>query len=150
MTGDRNQAAPNSDSVLEGVLQLSRALLQAVNGSDLPGVMGVWSADGLLMPPHHPTVRGRMAITDYFEQLFRLGRFVFEFTASEVEVAGDLAIERVEYRASFFPTGGGDPSRDVGKGLHVFQRHPKGEWRLVMDIWNSDYPLAASSRPNGA
>ena len=122
------------------VLRVSLALLQAVNESDVAGVQEVWAIDGTLMPPHHPTVNGRDAIRQYFTDLFRRGRFAFEFTHSAIAVDRNVAIEQVQYTATFFPAGGGSPIYDKGKGLHVFRRQPAGGWQLGMDIWNTDNP----------
>jgi ketosteroid isomerase-like protein len=124
------------------VLRLSLALLKAVNESQVAGVRDVYAIDGTLMPPHHPAVKGRDAITQYFTDLFQRGRFAFEFTHSSIEVDGNVAIEHVQYTATFFPVGGGSPTYDKGKGLHVFRRQPAGSWQLAMDIWNTDNPRA--------
>ena len=76
------------------VAQVTTTLLSAVNESDLPGVVAVWSHDGVLMPPHHPSVHGRRGIERYFSRLFRRSRLKFSFTASRIEVFGDIAFER--------------------------------------------------------
>ena len=124
----------------EQVRRLSLALLQAVNTSAVAGVRDVWALKGTLMPPHHPAVNGRDAITQYFIELFKRGRFAFEFTNSRIGLNGNVAIEHVQYTAIFFPAGGGTPHNDKGKGLHVFRRQPVGGWQLEMDIWNTDNP----------
>ena len=92
------------------------------------------------MPPHHPSVRGRVEIERYFRQLFEQTRLTFSFTASQIHLSGNIAFERVEYAASARPAHGGAETRDVGKGLHVYRRHASGSWKLAMDIWNSDTP----------
>jgi ketosteroid isomerase-like protein len=122
------------------VERLSLALLQSVNESRVEGVRDVWAVDGTLMPPHHPAVNGRDAITQYFIELFQRGRFAFEFTNSRIDVNGNVALEHVQFAATFFPAGGGTPLNDKGKGLHVFRRQPTGGWQLEMDIWNTDTP----------
>ena len=125
---------------------ISRAtakLLSAVNASDVAGVMAVWCEDGVLMPPHHPSVRGRTHIERYFRQLFEHTRFTFSFGSSPIQVSGDFAFERVEYRVSARPVDGGPEVRDAGKGLHLYRRQSDGTWRLAMDIWNSDTPAPA-------
>jgi uncharacterized protein (TIGR02246 family) len=127
------------DAERAAVAQATAALLHAVNHSDLPAVIALWCDDGVLMPPHHPSVHGRPAIQQYFEHLFRHSRFQFAFTSSQIEIAGDIALERVEYAASAWPADGGPEVRDVGKGLHVYRRQRDGSWRLAMDIWNSDH-----------
>jgi ketosteroid isomerase-like protein len=130
----------NDDRV--AIKRATEALLNAVNKSDLPGVVDIWADDGVLMPPHHPGVHGRIEIQRYFSRLFQQSRFTFSFPKSSIEVTGDLALERLEYSATMSPLGGGQAISDVGKGLHVFRRQPSGSWQLIMDIWNSDHPAS--------
>jgi len=113
-------------------------LLEAVNSSNLEGVLAVFSDNGVMMPPGHPSVRGHDALVRYFSRLFSERRFTFTFTSSHIEVAGDMAVERVEYTATAWPREGGSPVEDRGKGVHVFRRQADGTWKLVQDIWNSD------------
>ena len=120
--------------------QVTAALLNAVNESDLAGVLAVWADDGVLMPPHHPSVRGRQEIDRYFDRLFSVRRFRFTFTSSQIEVCGDVAFERVEYEVAVSATAAALEVHDVGKGLHVYRLQPDGSWKLAMDIWNSDNP----------
>jgi uncharacterized protein (TIGR02246 family) len=120
---------------------VTTALLDAVNESNLAGVLAVWCDGGVLMPPHHPSVRGRQEIERYFRRLFSMRRFTFAFTSSLIEVFGDVAVERVEYEVAASGTAAGPEVRDVGKGLHLYRRQ-EGAWKLAMDIWNSDNPAA--------
>ena len=122
------------------VARITAELLVAVNASDADRCAGVWTADGVLMPPHHPSVHGRAAILQYFRALFSRSRFRFTFTSSLIEVAGDTAFERVTYIATIWPGTDVPPIEDAGKGLHVYRRQPGGSWRLACDIWNSDRP----------
>ena len=133
-SGGRHDAADAGAIAL-----VTAALLNAVNESDLASVLAVWSDDGVLMPPHHPSVRGRQEIERYFRRLLGVRRFRFAFTSSHIEVCGDVAFERVEYEVAGSGTAGGPEVRDVGKGLHVYRRQ-EGVWKLAMDIWNSDHP----------
>jgi ketosteroid isomerase-like protein len=93
-----------------------------------------------MMPPHHPSVRGRSEIERYFTLLFAQTRVAFSFTVSQIHISGDIALERVEYTVTARPVHGGREVRDVGKGLHIYRRTPNGSWKLAMDIWNSDEP----------
>jgi uncharacterized protein (TIGR02246 family) len=117
---------------------VSARLLAAVNESDAAGVAAVWAEDGVMMPPGRPSVRGRSAIEEYFRHLFSGARFRFQFTASEIQVVGDIASERVSYAVEAWLDGGLQPSRDRGKGIHLFRRVPAGAWVLAADLWNSD------------
>src|SRR5829696_3673264 len=75
----------------------SAELLAAVNASSDDRCSALWAADGVLMPPHHPTVQGHEAIVQYFRDLFSRTRCSFTFTSSDIRVAGDIALERVTY-----------------------------------------------------
>lgn len=123
------------------IMRTTAELLAAVNASDADRCLAVWAADGVLMPPHHPSVQGHQAIADYFRSLFSRNKFRFTFTSSHIHLAGDTALERVTYRAIIWPGGDGPPIEDVGKGLHVYGRRPDGSWKLTHDIWNSDQSL---------
>ena len=123
------------------IARITASLLGAVNAADLAGIAAVWSDDGVLMPPHHPSLRGRPEIERYFRELFERTRLTFSFTASTLHISGDTAFERIEYSVSARPALGGAEAQDVGKGLHVYRRDPNGLWKLAMDIWNSDTPV---------
>jgi ketosteroid isomerase-like protein len=137
-TGDGETVPAGRQSAKDRVVRTAAALLKAVNESDCSGVLSVWCDDGVLMPPHHPSIRGSAPIREYFQRVFGRGRLEFVFGSSEVEVAGEIAVQRLEYTSSFWPVAGGGVRRDSGKGVHVFRREPDGEWRLLLDIWNSD------------
>ena len=127
-----------SDTDRTAIAQLSARLLAAVNASDLAGVVAVWSDQGVMMPPDAQPVSGRAAIEHYFRQLFASARFRFQFIASEIQVVGDIASERITYVAEAWRDGASTPSHDRGKGIHVFHRLPSGVWMLSVDIWNSE------------
>lgn len=134
----RPEAGGSLDEERVDVEKATAALLNAVNQSDLRAVLALWCDDGVMMPPHHPSVHGRAEIGRYFEALFRRTRLQFTFTLSRIEIAGNIALERVEYSASAWSADGGPETRDVGKGLHVYRRQASGSWLLGMDIWSSD------------
>ena len=127
-----------SDPDRSAIARASTRLLNAVNGSDVDGVVAVWAEDGVMMPPDKLAVSGRTAIAGYFRRLFSSARFRFEFTESEIQVVGDVASEHVTYAAEAWVEGASEPIRDGGKGIHVFRRLPDGDWVLAVDIWNSD------------
>lgn len=125
----------------EAIKRATAELLAAVNASDADGCVAVWAADGVLMPPHHPSVHGHRAIAEYFRALFLKRTFCFTFTSSHIHLAGDTAVEHVTYTATIWPRDDAAPIDDSGKGLHVYARQPSGSWKLTHDIWNSDQPV---------
>jgi len=128
----------NCDAERAAIAKTTAHLLEAVNASDVDGVMSLWADDGVLMPPNHPSVHGREAIEMYFRNIFRRATFRFQFTSSDIQIADAVVLERVTYTVETWLAGSGPPLTDRGKGLHVYNRQPNGSWKLAMDIWNSD------------
>ena len=127
-----------SDADRAVVARVSAGLLDAVNRSHADGIAAVWAEDGVMMPPGKPAVRGRPAIEAYFRALFSTARFHFRFTASDIQVVGDLASERLTYTADAWLDGASKPAQTRGKGIHLFRRLPDGDWALAMDMWDSE------------
>ncbi|HEX2123702.1 MAG TPA: DUF4440 domain-containing protein [Thermoanaerobaculia bacterium] len=130
------------DAEREAIRAATTKLLEAVNTSDVAGVMSVWADDGVLMLPNHPTVRGGPEIERYFRGLFETSRVVFVFTASNISIDGNAAVEYVEYVSERWIGASAASVSDTGKGLHLYVRRG-GEWKLAFDVWNSDGPRPA-------
>jgi uncharacterized protein (TIGR02246 family) len=126
-----------SDADRTAIARASARLVEAVNGSDVAGVLAVWADDGVMMPPGKPAVRGRQAIEEFFRRLFSYSRVHYQFTASEIQVVGDIASERITFVAEAWD-GASQSTRSRGKGLHLFRRASGGAWTLAADLWNSE------------
>ena len=136
-----SRAAQGEDDQVQ-IRKATAELLAALNSSDDRRLLAVWSDDGVLMPPNHAVVSGRADLENYFKERFSGTKFRFAFTFSDIQLAGDLAVERLAYTAVIWRAGGTSPVEDAGKGLHVYRRLPDGLWKLTLDIWNSDGPAA--------
>jgi ketosteroid isomerase-like protein len=69
-------------------------------------------------------------------------RAEFSLAPDEVQPAGaDWVFERDSYTITLTPKAGGDPIRDVGKYITLYQRQADGGWLMARDIWNSNNPL---------
>lgn len=113
-------------------------LVAAVNGSDAEAASQLWADDGLMMPPNQATLRGRAAIRAHFARIFSQRVFEYTLTSCELQLAGDMAVERVAYHVITRSIADGGVTEDTGKGLHVYRRDHDGRWQLSADIWNSD------------
>jgi len=56
-----------------------------------------------------------------------------------VDISGDWAIERGNYKSTVTPKAGGDPFEDSGKYVAVSKKTGSG-WKVHFLIWNSDNP----------
>jgi ketosteroid isomerase-like protein len=67
----------------------------------------------------------------------------FSLAVSELQVAGNFAIEGGSYVISLTPNGGNPSMQDAGKYITIYQRLLPGGWAVARDIWNSDQPSTA-------
>ncbi len=96
--------------------------------------------------PDMPPIVGRNAIRQFYSGVIKeLPRFAHQFDATDVIVAksGDLAVVRGSYRCT------ADTLRpaevQIGKFVGVWRRRD-GDWRLQMNISNSDQPPPRQSQ----
>jgi hypothetical protein len=92
------------------------------------------------MPPNHPANVGVEAISGWSGGF---ATFDAEFALSPEEVrptGPDWAFERGSYSISLTPRAGGDPIRDAGKYITLYQRQGDSTWLMAHDIWNSNSP----------
>ena len=115
---------------------LTRNFVERMLAGDAAGLAQLYSADGVLMPPNCPIVRGQSEIEDYFTALPEVTRF----SASNDEIDGrdDLAYVRGSYEMTVEAEGG--ESVDVrGTYLEIRKRQTDGSWPIVVDMYSSDF-----------
>ena len=107
---------------------------------DLDGMMAIYAPDAQELLPDMPPIVGRDAIREFYRGVIEeLPRFAHQFEAHEVILAesGDLAVVRGSYR--FTPDTLRPAEAQIGKFVGVWRRRD-GDWRLQMNISNSDQP----------
>lgn len=127
---------------VERIRELDESWLAATRRRDLDGMMAIYAPDAQELLPGLPAVGGRDAIREFYRQLIAsLPRFDYAFAIDEVTIAesADLAVARGSYRFTYDDA---KPDEvDVGKFVGVWVFH-SGDWRLQLNISNSDVPPA--------
>ena len=131
------------DPVVNDAAMIDRvraAHVAALNAGDPAGWSGLFTADAVQMPPNAPANIGRANIRSWAEAFLRAFSVRFSLSVTELQVAGDRAIESGAYTIAMTPDAGGPAMEDVGKYITVYQRDAAGDWAMARDIWNSDRP----------
>lgn len=132
-----------SASDVEVIEAIRQRHVAALNARDAAAWAGVFTDGAVQMPPNAPANVGKASIHAWAAGfLGAMTQVTFSLAVSEVEIAGDRAIESGAYAISMTPTGGGPRMQDAGKYITVYQRISAGGWAVSRDIWNSDQPLA--------
>lgn len=126
------------DRTLVHVLETLRtARIQRLMDNQLDAMVdGFYAEDARLMPPDQPTLEGREAVRAFWKDAPQAGLLDLKLTAREVDGSGNLAYERGEFARRLRPRHG-HQFTDLGKYVVVFRRQPDGEYRAIVEIFNS-------------
>ena len=127
-----------------GVRTAIADLRTAVNAGNSAAFFQLLADDFEVLPPGAEPLKGDNA-RGLFRDLFTQSSPTLDpFTNEEVQVDGDLAVQRYSFRLTLRPKGGGAPTAEVGSGLHIWRRDTARKWRLWKDIWTEPAPVAKS------
>ena len=106
---------------------------------DLEKTLSYYADDASMFPPNAPIVTGLEARRKMWTTLFAPAELVFSNAATKVEVAGsgDLAYEIGTFEESF-KDDKGTPVKVVGKYVVVWKKQAGGQWKAIIDIFNTD------------
>lgn len=113
------------------------AFSAAFEAGDTTALGELYTEHALLLAPGD-TIRGRDAIRRYFRP--REGRrpFDHQLIADDLEVHGDVAIDRGRWIQEFQLEDGG-ASRTSGVYLVIWRRGADDRWRMSYDMWHAPY-----------
>jgi ketosteroid isomerase-like protein len=99
----------------------------------------VYATDASLLPPNLPLRRGRTAIQAFWDGLLDAYSLKFEIASDMIEGRGDLAYNMGHYRFTAVPKERNAPGiADEGKFVEILKKQPDGNWKYVVDIYNSN------------
>ncbi len=119
----------------------SEEFVAAAKANDTEGLVSVYAADAVLMPPNDPAAKGSEAVRAWMQSF--LDQFTmedFSISAEEVVVTGDWAFRRGTFAMTISPAAGGEQIQYAGKFLQIWQRQADGCWKIARDMWSSDNP----------
>ena len=68
---------------------------------------------------------------------FAAATSIFTIAPKQLDIAGDIAVDRFGWTMDTTPHEGGDTMRDEGACVWMWRR-VNGSWKLDCSIWNSD------------
>ena len=110
-----------------------------------PGsVAMVYCKEVEFIPPSEPALKGIEAVEQWMTAMTDQFEGHLEYTASDVTLLGDWAVEQYAGNVTLTPKAGGDPMVEQVRGIHVYHRDKDGHWKITHDIWNYAAPAEAS------
>ena len=116
--------------------------LAAFNREDMETMAEITAEDIVAMVPNRPQLSGKAALLPFWREGFAAAESRFSVTPEELEITGDVAIDRFRWSMSSAPRNGGASVDDEGKCVWIWRRESDGAWRHSRSIWNSDHAQA--------
>jgi ketosteroid isomerase-like protein len=107
-------------------------LVQAIEKGDSALLASLYSPDARVMPPGAPLATGD-GIQAFWQGVMDTGVTGGRLETVSLEERGDLVLEEGRWEMQV-----GSDVVDHGEYVVVHRRQPDGEWKIAVDIWNSD------------
>jgi len=132
------------DAAPAGLNDLRAAYVGAYNAGRADAMAALYVPDAVRMPYDAEMQEGRDAILETYRTTFARRRLrpTLTLTVDQLEVRGDLVVERGRYREVLRLIGEGRTLLEVGKYVSVARRGNDGAWRYAISIFNRDAPAA--------
>ena len=114
------------------------ALITAIVQDDVDGIMGQLTDDHLTMPPGVPMPPDNDQLRQWHQERIDEYTFRSDFVTDDIQVRGDIAIERWSGASALVPRDGSSEIQADDKGVWIWERQDDGSWKLLWSIWNSD------------
>jgi uncharacterized protein (TIGR02246 family) len=109
----------------------------ALNVSDIPKTVSLYTRDGLIMPQGAPLAKGEEQLRGAYEGLFKAFQLNVEYATDEVNVNGDHAFARTHSKGTTLIRASGETvpvdNKEVFELLKV-----AGEWKISHYIFNNN------------
>ena len=139
-------SAPDPRGVEEAAIRkLDEQWSAAAERNDVDATVSYYSEDAVLLAPNTPIANTPKAIRDIWAGLLGPNTSVsWKVTKVEVSKSGELGYLYGTYQLSIKDPNGGPTINDTGKILEVWKKQPDGQWKCIVDAYNSDIPLPAA------
>jgi ketosteroid isomerase-like protein len=141
LLGGCSNSGVDHDAEACKLMQLSRDWSAMVGSGNLEASIDLWADDAVMLPPDLPVLSGKAAIREYVLGAASIPGFKisWEPESAHVSESGDMAylIERnvIEVEGE-----NGETIKTHGKVITVWRKDSAGQWKNVVDMWNSVPP----------
>lgn len=143
--GCATQSAVNDDAYFRDLV--ANAYAKPFSQGDTELWLSAFAEDAVAMHNRRPVDTGKPAIREFGEAVARYFRIEqFDVTVTQVRRSGDWALTRGEYVSRFVNKSDGQApwGQESGKFILLWQRQANDEWKIILDMGNSNGEPAAA------
>jgi ketosteroid isomerase-like protein len=132
------------ESVEQTLRDLDTKWSKTAAAKDVEHTIAYYSDDAIVLPPNTTSAATKEAIRNGWKEMFASPGFVITWQATKVQVgkAGDMGWVSGIYELTMNDASG-NPVKDRGKYIEVWEKQADGNWKCAADMWNSDLPSSA-------
>lgn len=108
----------------EEVTRTGKEEIGAFSAGDIAGNLAAMTEDVVLMPANEPMRKGKDAMRAWLEGIHTKFILDIRYVESDVEISGDMAIQRYVGVGTLTPKAGGAPIEDRFKGIMFIDVRP--------------------------
>ncbi len=115
---------------------------EAAEGMDAEGFASSYTTNGLILPPNEAAVTGRDGAHEFIASFAEAPGASVSFSNMNVDIAasGDMGYTLADAVVTVDGPDG-QPIEDKIRDFHLWKKQD-GQWKIAIDIWNSETPLA--------
>lgn len=134
---------PDLTAEQAAIRTIDNQMVVALNARELDRWLTFVADDASMMPPNGAAVVGKEAIRAMLSELMAIPTFsvIHHPGAVEVSRSADMAYVRYSYELTM-KDANGVAVTEKGKDVSIFRKQAGGSWKLLIDMWSSDTPLA--------
>jgi uncharacterized protein (TIGR02246 family) len=140
-TGTTEETAAADPAAVEQSIRLAQDRFeQALLAGNVETMVSFYAADAILLPPGMARADGVDAIRSAFQHMLSAGNpTAFSLVSPTIVVSesGDMAYDVGAYSFTG-PAPDGTTMTENGKHVVIWKPAEAGEWKIAVDIWNSD------------
>ncbi|MGA7524009.1 MAG: DUF4440 domain-containing protein [Acidobacteriaceae bacterium] len=139
------RSAPMDRSQDEAALRALDAQWSATAAkNDLAGTVAFYADDAVLLPPNAPMATNPQEIRASWAGMLGPNTSVsWKVMRAEVAQSGELGYLYGTYALDIWGAKGGSAVHDTGKFVEIWKKQADGQWKCVVDTYNSDLPAPA-------
>jgi uncharacterized protein (TIGR02246 family) len=142
--------AVDAAAVEEHIRSMDARFEQGMSAGDAEGLVTLYAPDAMVLAPGMPLAQGTDAVRSVWQQMFAAGPptgVSLDTQKVVVSESGDMAYQVGTFSMTI-PGPDGSTVTETGKFVTIHEATEGGEWKIVVDTWNSDQmPGAAESGP---
>lgn len=132
-----HDAGDLSNPDVAAIVQSAKEFSEAYRTGDVKRLIDAYSSDVVYMYQEKPNRVGKEALEEMYRDFFSRYAAQMSVNLDEVEVHGDMAFDRANFRITALPKAGGEAVVIEGRVLEIFRKEG-GQWKSLRVMVNNE------------